>query len=204
MTSKIQQLTETIYNEGVQKAKEEAEAILKEAKEKAAGIEKEAQKEAEKKVAEAEEKAQELKKQVDSEIKMTLNQVVSAMKQEITSLITMKVIQPPVKELFSDKDFLQKLISTVVKGWMEKESFDVKVILPEQNREQLEAYFKNNLADELNNGLEVSFAKNMKSGFKIGPADESYLISFTDEDFTNFLKGYLRPKTSQLLFEEEK
>ncbi len=204
MTSKIQQLTETIYNEGVQKAKEEAEAILKEAKEKAAGIEKEAQKKAEKKVAEAEEKAQELKKQVDSEIKMTLNQAVSAMKQEITSLIAMKVIQPPVKELFSDKDYLQNLISTVVKGWMKKESFDVKVILPEQDRKKLEDFYKKNLADELNKGLEVSFAQNMKSGFKIGPADGSYLISFTDEDFTNFLKAYLRPKTSQLLFEEEK
>jgi V/A-type H+-transporting ATPase subunit E len=204
MDSKIQQLTETIYNEGVQKAKEEAEAILKEAREKAAGIEKDAQKKAEKKLAEAEEKALELKKQVDSEIKMTLNQAVSAMKQEITSLITMKVIQPPVKELFSDKDFLQKLISTVVKGWMEKESFDVKVILPEEERNQLEGFFKNNLADEMNKGLEVSFAKNVKSGFKIGPADGSYLISFTDEDFTNFLKAYLRPKTSQLLFEEEK
>ena len=204
MDSKIQQLTETIYNEGVQKAKEEAEAILKEAREKAARIEKDAQKKAEKKLAEAEEKALELKKQVDSEIKMTLNQAVSAMKQEITSLITMKVIQPPVKELFSDKDFLQKLISTVVKGWMEKESFDVKVILPEEERNQLEGFFKNNLADEMNKGLEVSFAKNVKSGFKIGPADGSYLISFTDEDFTNFLKAYLRPKTSQLLFEEEK
>lgn len=204
MDSKIQQLTETIYNEGVQKAKEEAEAILKEAREKAAGIEKDAQKKAEKKLAEAEEKALELKKQVDSEIKMTLNQAVSAMKQEITSLITMKVVQPPVKELFSDKDFLQKLISTVVKGWMEKESFDVKVILPEEERNQLEGFFKNNLADEMNKGLEVSFAKNVKSGFKIGPADGSYLISFTDEDFTNFLKAYLRPKTSQLLFEEEK
>jgi V/A-type H+-transporting ATPase subunit E len=204
MTSKIQQLTETIYNEGVQKAKEEAEAILKEAKEKAAGIEKEAQKKAEKKIVEAEEKAQELKKQVDSEIKMTLNQAVSAMKQEITSLIAMKVIQPPVKELFSDKDYLQNLISTVVKGWMEKESFDVKVILPEQDRNKLEDFYKKNLADELNKGLEVSFAQNMKSGFKIGPADGSYVISFTDEDFTNFLKAYLRPKTSQLLFEEEK
>ncbi len=204
MTSKIQQLTETIYNEGVQKAKEEAEAILKEAKEKAAGIEKEAQKKAEKKVAEAEEKALELKKQVDSEIKMTLNQAVSAMKQEITSLIAMRVIQPPVKELFSDKDYLQNLISTVVKGWMEKESFDVKVILPEQDRNKLEDFYKKNLADELNKGLEVSFSQNMKSGFKIGPADGSYLISFTDEDFTNFLKAYLRPKTSQLLFEEEK
>lgn len=204
MNSKIQQLTETIYNEGVQKGRDEAESILKAAKEKAAVIEKEAQKKAEKKLAEAEEKADELKKQVDSEIKMTLNQAVSAMKQEITSLVTMKVIQPSVKELFSDKDYLKQLISLVVKGWMEKESFDVKVILPEQERNQLEGFFKNNLAAEMNKGLNVSFAQNMKSGFKIGPSDGSYLISFTDEDFTNFLKAYLRPKTSQLLFEEEK
>ena len=42
MNSKIQQLTETIYNEGIQKANEDAEAILKEAREKATGIESEA------------------------------------------------------------------------------------------------------------------------------------------------------------------
>jgi V/A-type H+-transporting ATPase subunit E len=204
MDSKIQQLTETIYNEGVEKAREEADAILKEANEKAEQIKKDAQKEADRIVEEAKEKSQELKKQVDSEIKMTTNQAVSAMKQEITTLITMKVIQPSVKELFSDTEYLKSLISDVVKGWIEKEDFDLKVILPESNRNQLEKHFKNNLADELNKELEVSFAKNMKSGFKIGPSDGSYLISFTDEDFTNFLKNYLRPKTSQLLFEEEK
>jgi len=204
MDSKIQQLTETIYNEGVEKAREEADAILKEAKEKAEQIEKDAQKKADKIVEDANGKSEELKKQVDSEIKMTLNQAVSAMKQEITSLITMQVIQPSVKELFSNSDYLKKLISDVVKGWMEKEDFDLNVILPESEREDLEKFFKNNLADELNKGLEVSFTKNLKSGFKIGPSDGSYVISFTDEDFTNFLKSYLRPKTSQLLFEEEK
>jgi len=204
MKSKIQQLTETIYNEGVEKAREEADAILKEAREKAQKIEKDSEKEADRIVTEAKEKSQELKTQVDSEIKMTLNQAVSAMKQEITSLITLQVIQPSVKELFSDTDYLKTLISDVVKGWMEKESFDLKVILPEKEREKLDAFFENNLADELNKGLEVTFTKNMKSGFKIGPSDGSYVISFTDEDFTNFLKGYLRPKTSQLLFEEEK
>ena len=204
MDSKIQQLTETIYNEGVEKAREEADAILKEAKEKAEQIEKDAQKKADKIVEDANGKSEELKKQVDSEIKMTLNQAVSAMKQEITSLITMQVIQPSVKELFSNSDYLKKLISDVVKGWMDKEDFDLNVILPESEREDLEKFFKNNLADELNKGLEVSFTKNLKSGFKIGPSDGSYVISFTDEDFTNFLKSYLRPKTSQLLFEEEK
>ncbi len=203
MNSKIQQLTETIYNEGVQKAKEDAEAILKEAREKAAEIESEASEKAKKLMADTEQKALELKTQVDSEIKMTLNQAISAMKQEIVSLVSMKVIQPPVNELFSDKDYMQSMITDIVKGWMEKESFDVNVILPQQERNQLENFFKNNLADELNKGLKVSFADKMKSGFKIGPGNGSYLISFTDEDFINFLKSYLRPKTSQLLFEEE-
>ena len=204
MDSKIQQLTETIYNEGVEKARKEADAIIKEANEEAEQIKKDAQKEAEQIVVEAKEKSEELKKQVDSEIKMTTNQAVSAMKQEITSLITMKVIQPSVKELFSDTEYLKKLIADVVKGWIEKEDFNLKVILPDANREKLEKYFQNNLADELNKGMEVTFTKNMKSGFKIGPTDGSYIISFTDDDFTNFLKSYLRPKTSQLLFEEEK
>lgn len=203
MNSKIQQLTETIYNEGVQKAKEDAEAILKEAREKAAEIESEASEKAKKLMADTEQKALELKTQVDSEIKMTLNQAISAMKQEIVSLVSMKVIQPPVNELFSDKDYMKSMITDIVKGWMEKESFDVNVILPQQERNQLENFFKNNLAEELNKGLKVSFADKMKSGFKIGPGNGSYLISFTDEDFINFLKSYLRPKTSQLLFEEE-
>ena len=203
MNSKMQQLTETIYNEGVQKAKEDAEAILKEAREKASGIENEANEKAKKLMADTEQKALELKTQVDSEIKMTLNQAISAMKQEIVSLVSMKVIQPPVNELFSDKDYMKSMITDIVKGWMEKESFDVNVILPQQERNQLENFFKNKLAEELNKGLKVSFADKMKSGFKIGPGNGSYLISFTDEDFINFLKSYLRPKTSQLLFEEE-
>lgn len=203
MNSKIQQLTETIYNEGIQKAREEADALISEARKKASAIEQNAQKEADKLMAETNKKAQELKKQMDSEIRMTLNQAISALKQEIASVITMKVIQPPAKELFSDKDFLKNLIINVVKGWIEKEGYDMKVILPEKEREQMVTFFKNNLAEEMNKGLNISFSQQMKSGFKIGPSDESYLISFTDEDFSNFLKSYLRPKTSHLLFDEK-
>jgi V/A-type H+/Na+-transporting ATPase subunit E len=204
MNSKIQQLTETIYNEGVQKAREDADAIIKKAEEKAAAIEKDAHNKADQLLKKTEEKSQELKNQIDSEIKMSLNQAVSAIKQEITKLITLKVVSPSVKELFSDKEYLKSLIKEVVQGWMEKESFDLTVILPESDKDELETFFKNNLADELNKGLEVTFSQNIKSGFKIGPSDGSYIISFTDEDFTNFLKGYLRPKTRELLFGEEK
>lgn len=204
MDSKIQQLTEVIYNEGVQKAREEAEAILKEAREKAARIEEEAQKAAATIMADTRKKSQEFSRHVESEVKMTLNQAISAMKQQIASLVTMKAIQPPVKELFSDHEYLKTLISTIVKGWLEKESFDLNVILPDTGKEQMEKYFKQSLAAELNKGVEFSISQDFRTGFKIGPADGSYLISFTDDDFMNFLKAYLRPKTNQLLFGEGK
>lgn len=202
MNSKIQQLTETIYKEGLQKAREEESVILKEAREKAVAIESEAKKEAERILSEANEKARELKRQVDSEIKMTMNQAVSAIKQEISSLLTSRVVQPPVKELFTT-DYVKELITLVVKGWIEKDNFDLNIVLPVHEKEKLDNFFDNSLKNEMNKGLEVNFSPNVKSGFKIGPAEEGYLISFTDEDFMNFLKGYLRPKTSQLLFEEE-
>ena len=204
MDSKIQQLTEAIFNEGVQKAKEEADLIVREAQAKAAQIEKEAEIAAEKLINEAVEKSREIRRHVDSEIKMTVNQAVSAVKQEITSLLTMKVIQPPVKELFSDSEYLKSLILEIVRGWIKTESFDLNLILPEVRKAEMERYFNNNLASELNNGLTIEFSRTVKSGFRIGPSDGSYVISFTDEDFINFLKGYLRPKTSQILFEESR
>jgi V/A-type H+-transporting ATPase subunit E len=203
MTKKLQDLTEKIYNEGVQKANEEAEAILKEAREKASAIEKEAEKKAGQTIEDAEKKAEEIKKHVESEMKMALEQSMAALKQDIAGLVTMEALEPSTKELFSDKKYLGNLIEKTIDGWIKKESMDLEVILPESQRKEMEDHFKKQLANHLNKGLQLSFSKNMKSGFKVGPADGSYVISFTDEDFNNFFKAYLRPKSTELLFEKK-
>ncbi|MFO8000589.1 MAG: V-type ATP synthase subunit E family protein [Marinilabilia sp.] len=203
MTKKLQDLTEKIYNEGVQKAKEEADNIIEEARKKASAIEEEARKKAEKKVADAEKKAEETKKHVEAEMKMALDQSVAALKQDIANLVTMEAIEPSMKELFSDKKYLGDLVKRVIDGWIEKESMDLEIILPEKDRKEMEDHFKKQLAHHLNKGLKLSFSRDVKSGFKVGPADGSYVISFTDEDFNNFFKAYLRPKSTELLFEKK-
>lgn len=203
MTKKLQDLTEKIYNEGVQKANEEAEAIIKKAREKASAIEKEAEQNAEKKIEDAEKKAGEIKKHVESEMKMALEQSMSALKQDISKLVTMEAIEPTTKELFSDKKYLSSLIEKAIDGWIKKESMDLEVILSENQRKEMEDHLKKQLANHLNKGLKLSFSKNMKSGFKVGPAEGGYVISFTEEDFNNFFKAYLRPKSTELLFEKK-
>ena len=202
MQTKLQELTEKIYSEGVEKAKLEADAIIKAAQEKAKAIEQEALSKADSIVAEAESKAESLKLHIESDLKMSIGQAVAALKQTIANTVCMKAIQPSVKELFGDKEFLKGLIGNLIKGFAEKGTMDLLLILPEKDRQELETYYKNQLASELNKGLELSFSDGVRSGFKIGPADGSYIISFSDTDFTNFFKDYLRPKTKEILFDK--
>ena len=204
MQTKIQELIEKINNEGVQNAKAEADKILIEVRKQAAEIENEAGLSAKKIIDDAEKQAQTLKEQVNAELKMSINQAISALKQKLIELITIQAIQPAVKQSFADVSFVQKLIETVVKNRTKNDDFDLKITLSEEDRSEMEQFFKKQLTDELNKGLEINFSSGIKSGFKAGPADDSYQISFTDQDFINFFKTYLRPKTAELLFEEKK
>jgi len=204
MQTKIQELIEKINNEGVQNAKAEAEKILNEVRKKATEIEHEAELNAKKITDDAEKQAQTLKEQVNAELKMSINQAISALKQKLTELITIQAIQPTVKQSFADESFVQKLIETVVKNWTKSDNFDLKIALPEDDKNEMEQFFKRRLNSELTKGLEINFSSGIKSGFKAGPVDDGYQISFTEQDFINFFKTYLRPKTAELLFEDKK
>jgi len=205
MENKLQELTQKLYNEGVEKANEEADKIIKEAKSEADKIKKNAEKEAKGIIEEAEQKSEETKKNVHAELELASKQTVRKVKQQITDLITSKVIDEPVKKAFDDEKFVKEIIETMIKNWdpQKKESVDLSVLLPEKMEKEFEKYFKAKTGKELNSKLELSFSDAVKGGFKIGPDDNSYKISFTEEDFINFFKSYLRPKTGEMLFQGE-
>jgi V/A-type H+/Na+-transporting ATPase subunit E len=202
MENKLQELTQKIYSEGIEKANLEAEEILAKAR---ADVEKmygEAEKEARAIIEKAEKEAEELKNNVSTEVKLSARQAVNKVKQEITRLIIAKSTGKPVKEALDDREFMQKIILTAVKNWDPKSSagIDIAVILPEKDRKELDDYFTRKQKELLDRGLELKSDPGMQSGFKIGPGDGSYQISFTEEDFENFFRNYLRPRTTALLY----
>jgi V/A-type H+-transporting ATPase subunit E len=202
MQSKLQELTDKLYAEGVQKARNEAEEIVKKAREEAEKIVEEAKRIASGLVDEANEKAAEIKRNIEAEIKLASQQAISSLQQKIGNGITVQVVEPAIKEVFNDKAYLQSLILKVVEGWSKTGNFDIMVILPEKDQQEMDQFLTNSLAVEMNKGLTFVYSDSIKSGFKVGPKDGSYVISFTENDFQNFFKSFLRPKTNQLLFEE--
>jgi V/A-type H+-transporting ATPase subunit E len=205
MQTKLQELTEKIYQEGVNKANEEAEKIINSAKKEADGIVSGAKKEAEDIVKDAKKEAEELKKNSMNELQLSARQLISDTQQKIVKLIEAEAVEPQIKDAFKDAKFTRDVVLEMVKNWDPKadKPIELKVLLPEKKQKEFEEVFKDKAKDILNKGLEISFSDKIKGGFKIGPKEGGYLISFTDEDFDNFFRAYLRPRLIEMLYESK-
>ena len=205
MQSKLQELTEKLYNEGVVKANEEAAQIVDKAKKEADEIINKAKNKADEIIEEANKKSADVAKNTQSELKLSAKQAINALKQEITEMLTSGVIGKAVNESVNETDFVKTIIEIAVKNWNPKgeAAMDLLILLPELNKKAFDSFVESKLKKLADAGIEVNFDNKMKNGFKIGPSDGSYIISFTDEDFNNFFKAYLRPRTAKLLYGEE-
>lgn len=202
MQNKLQELTERIYKEGLEKGQAEANEILSKAKTEAADILEEARKEADKIIADARKEADDYRKNVETEVALSAKQVVSGLKQEITAMLEAKLYDAPVTDALKDAQFVRKVIETAFKSWNPNstDKVDLKVLVPAEMAGEISDYFTGKATATLNVGLDIEVDKAIKYGFKIGPKDGGYLISFTDTDFENLFRDFMRPKIVALLF----
>ena len=202
MTSKIQELTEKIYQEGVDKAQNQAHILLKEAEDKAAGLINDAQQKADNIILEAERKSQEIYRDIKEELQSISSQVIAITKQKITDSIVIDASQTISKKLLDDKDFLKSLVLEIVKKWdMGNGSIDdLSLILSEEQLGKLDGIFKTGALQILQSKKQILFDPSIKNGFKIISDKEGFKISFSDEDLGEFFKKFMKPKIQEYLF----
>ena len=200
MQNKLQELTDKLYNEGLSKGKQEGEEILAKAKAQAEEIIAKAQAEAAQILAAAQKQSEEIKTKTASDVKMAANQSIAATRKDIETLIVGKMTDETVKKALSTPDFIKEIIKAVAEKFTTDGPVDLALILPENLKKDLEPFVTKELATILNAGVEASFSKKVSGGFKIGPKEGSYFISFTEETFNQLISEYLRPTTKKLLF----
>lgn len=196
MENKIQELTDKIYREGVEKGNEEAQRLIGNAQKEAAKIVEEARKEAEAIVAAAHKKAAETAENTQSELKLFAGQAVNALKSEIATLLNDQVVTEAVKGFVADKEYLNKFIVSLATQWTANES----IVISTADAEDLKKYFASKAKDLLDKGVTIEKVNGMKALFTISPADGSYKVSFGEEEFENYFKEFLRPQLVEMLF----
>ncbi|MCD8102917.1 MAG: hypothetical protein LUE26_10175 [Alistipes sp.] len=202
MENKLQELTQKLYDEGLAKGRQQADTIVAEARETAEKILSEAKYEADRIRKQARTEADDLHKNTLTELSLAGKQAVSQLKVEISELIVEKTLGDSVREASLDAKFIKEILVAVASNWNNGAtgSVTLQALLPESGREKLDKALAADSAGLLDKGIEVGYSDEVKTGFKIGPKDGGYYISFTDESFNALLREYLRPKVRELLF----
>lgn len=200
MQNKLQELTDRLYNEGLSKGKQEGEELLAKAKVQADEMIAKAQAEAAQIVAAAQKQADEIRTKTASDIKMASSQSLAATKKDIETLVVGKMTDEAVKKALGSADFIKEIIKTVAEKFTTEGPVDLALVLPENLRKELEPFAAKELSKILGAGVEASFSKKVSGGFKIGPKDGGWFVSFTEETFNQLISEYLRPATKKLLF----
>lgn len=202
MENKLQQLTQKLYDEGLEKGRAEADKLVADAKADAQKIVAEARAQAEEIVRKAEARAEDVAKNTMTEIALAGKQAVAKIKSEIAELIIAKATAGGVKQVVVDPAFIKEMLLAVARNWNGADSgkVELKALLPEGEREKLDAAFEKSAKELLAAGIEVGYSKEVKTGFKVGAKDGGYYISFADADIEALMGEYLREKVFQMLF----
>lgn len=196
MENKIQELTDKIYREGVEKGNEEARKLIANAQDEAKKIVEDARKEAEAFVTASHKSADELAENTKSELKLFAGQAVNALKSEIATLVTDKIVDADVKAFAADKDYLNAFIVALASKW----SVNEPIVISTADAEGLKKYFAAKAKALLDKGVKIEQVNGSKALFTVSPADGSYKVNFGEEEFMNYFKEFLRPQLVEMLF----
>jgi len=196
MNTKIQELTDIIYNEGVAKGQAQADEILAAARAEAEKILSDARKEAAAALAAAQKQSADNAENVRKELKLYARQAVEALKSEIASVVTDKIVQDSVKGFTANQDAFNEFILTLAKEWGSRQSIEISA----KDAAQLTKYFEAKAKQLLDGSVKISAVNGQQTEFTIQPADGSYKVNFGTEEFENWFKSILRPQLAQTLF----
>lgn len=196
MESKIQELTDKIYREGVEKGNEEARRLVKNAQNEALQIVENAKKEADLILTAAKKSSDEMEEHTKSELKLFANQAVNALKSEVANLITDKIVHASVQDMLKDKEVMNAFLLSLASQWSANEN----IVISSSDAESLKAYFQVKGKELLDKGVAIEQVNGQKALFSISPANGAYKVNFGEEEFENYFKSFLRPQLVEMLF----
>ena len=196
MENKIQELTDKIYREGVEKGNVEAQKLIENAQQEAQKILDDARKEADSILVNARKEAEELAENTKSELKLFAGQAANALKSVIATLVTNQIVDADIKAFTSNKDFLNAFIVSLASKWSESEP----IVIGAADADSLKKYFAAKAKVLLDKGVKIEQVNGVKTLFTISPADGSYKVNFGEEEFMNYFKEFLRPQLVEMLF----
>ena len=201
MEDKIRQLTDKLFQEGLQKGKTESDKMILEAKQQAEKIIADAQQKSEKIIADANKLNAEMTEVAMKELNMAAQRVISDSREAVKNTLSDIAISEETTKAFENKDFVGQLIISIVENWSKQDpNSGIDISMPESSKNELDKLIASKTFENLKKDILIKSDNKVMTGFRIASDKTGFYVSFSDEQFNNFFNGYLREKVSQMIF----
>jgi len=195
MAEELQGLLDRIQKDGIEKADTEASAILESAKAKAAELVKQAELQAAELTSKAKEEGKLFQQRSESAISQTARDVVLSVGDAITATLQ-GIVSAHVDNALKKEDF-PAIVKQAVESYCKDES--VEVIVSDSQKEQVTAFFMQEMAEQIKSGLTIKGDKSVVSGFIVSMQDSGVYHDFTGATLTAAFCSLLRPQLAQIV-----
>ncbi len=195
MAMELQGLLDRIKEEGVEKANEEANAIIANAKEDAANIIATAKEDAEKTAKSAEEEANKSEKRAKATIQQAARDVILSLRNELEDRLK-KVVADSINDAMTPEKMGEILLEMTKHN---TKNADIEVILAKKDMESMEKLFKGSLVKDLKTNPELTLGFDFKSGLKIGFKGNDTFFDFSDDALSDMICSFIGPKLTAIL-----
>lgn len=199
MSENLKGLLEKINQEGIKLAEEtrktiedrarlDAEKIVRDAKKLADGIIKKADSEAEKTMASA-----------NLSIKQASRDLLLSLKEEIRKMLN-KIIANEINKALTNEE-IAGILAGLIDKYAEKngQAGDIKILVKKEDLEKIKNTFISKLKDKVKSGVEFKPSANISAGFSISFDKGKSYFDFSDEGLLEALGAYLNPELARII-----
>lgn len=198
---KIDSLVNQIYEDGIDKAKQEAASIISDAEKKAAELKSKAEKETTEIKQTAKREAEQLRESVEAELKLASERILSDLQARLKDMISGKLASD-VSKSSMEPELVREMILALMEKWdPQGNATGVEITLPEKIQSDLQSDLKARLAKELPE-LDILGDSEIAGGFRIKSKGQDFILDFSDEALYTYFKAFLRDRTARLIFSE--
>ncbi len=197
MEVQLQELLDKIKNEGVKAAEAESARIREEAEKRSRETLQRAEQQAAAIVAKAREEAARFEQTSEAAVKQAARNAILGVRQGVVGIFD-AMLARETREALSGPN-LAEVIVALVKAWPGKEIPSLQALLPPGDLEKLEKGLKSRLQEEMKKGFELKPLPALEAGFRIALKDGSAYYNFTDQGIAQILAEYLNPRLAGLM-----
>jgi V/A-type H+-transporting ATPase subunit E len=193
----LKELIETIHRDGVDKVRQEGEALLTLARAQADGIVAAGRAQAEALLANARQEQERLEHSGRESLKQASRDLLLGVKKQLEDLFSTLLKEKTLKVLKEEE--ITAAIVAMISKWTPERQDRLEILLPQKQFDSMAKALRKAMADKIAAGIEIKAAAEVVNGFRIAEKDGQAYYDFSAESIAESLALSLNPVMAKIV-----